>query len=189
MAFGHTNRNGRTYHLHKRETKRGTRYVFAREPGEGAVEEIPEGYEIRESVNGIVSLGKARPRKIAEDEEQVVRSAMADLGLDNYRVEVEPDAIVVFGPDKSRGELEAIIRFLGPHGQRPDAMDVLTRGMRYSPVLRFVIANEHKRVFHAQRMTYRAEGGWSRALGIGAISDLAEEFLPHLGRDSFYEFI
>lgn len=190
MALTYTNRNGRTYYLHRRETRKGkTRYVFARKPGEGVLEEIPEGYEVRESVNGIVSLARARPRKIAEDEAQIVRSIVAELGHDDHRVEVEPDAVVVFEPDRSRAQLEEVIRFLGPHGKRPEAMDVLTRGMRYSPVLRFVLADEQARVFSVERMTYRGEGGWSWPLDQGPLADLAERFLSHLGKDSFYELL
>ena len=162
MTFTYTNRKGRTYHLHLRETRKGkSRYVFAREPGDGAIEEIPDGYEVRESVNGVVSLGKVRPRKIAEDEAQAVHSAMADLGLDDYRVEVKDDAVVVFEPDRSRAELEGIIRLLGPFGSNPRAMDVLTRDTRYSPVLRFVLIDDQARDFSVERMTYRGEGGWS----------------------------
>jgi hypothetical protein len=188
MAFTYTNRKGRTYHLHRRETRNGkTRYVFAREPGEGAVEGIPEGYEVRENVNGIVSLARARPRKIGEEEEQAVRSVMARIGLDDYRVEVKDDAIVVFEPDRSRPELEEIIRFLGPFGKNPRVMDVLTKGTTYSPALRFVLVDEQARDFDVERMTYTGEAGWSWPLEQGSIADLAGSFLPHLGKDSFYE--
>lgn len=191
MAFTYTNRNGRTYHLHRRETARGTRFVFAREPGEGAIEEIPEGHEVRENVNGVVSLARARPRKIGEDEQRVMVSALAGLGLSEYRVEVKDNAIVVFEPDRSGAEMEQILQHLGLGGGRPmtRAMEVMNRNRRFSPVLRFVLSDRRERVFHAERMTYTGEGGWSWPLDQGSLADLAEDILPHLGKDSFFELM
>jgi hypothetical protein len=61
MAVTYTNRKGTTYSLCRGVTKTGkTRYFFAREPVNEPVEKVPEGYEISESVNGVVSLAKVR---------------------------------------------------------------------------------------------------------------------------------
>ena len=66
MSITHTNRKGVTFCLGRSVTKTGKpRYFFAREPAKGEpVEAIPEGYEIVESVNGVVSLAKVRPALI-----------------------------------------------------------------------------------------------------------------------------
>ena len=57
MNVTYTNRKGYTYYLCRGTTKTGKpRYYFAREPKGDPVEQIPEGYEIRESVNGILVL-------------------------------------------------------------------------------------------------------------------------------------
>lgn len=53
MAFTYTNRKGVTYYLRAHETKTGkTRYTFAKTPGANAADELPDGYEVRENVNG-----------------------------------------------------------------------------------------------------------------------------------------
>ncbi len=55
MAYEYTNSRGIKYYLHKREvTLRGsghkqTIYYFTRTPGEGAVDELPPGYSVKES--------------------------------------------------------------------------------------------------------------------------------------------
>ena len=53
----------RTYFLHSRnvELKGGrtqTLYFFAKEPGQGALDAVPSGYEVAESKNGLPVLKK-----------------------------------------------------------------------------------------------------------------------------------
>jgi len=64
MAYAHTNSKGNTYYLHGRETtlKNGstrTLYFFAKEPKDDALDEVPEGYVVSESKNGLPVLKKA----------------------------------------------------------------------------------------------------------------------------------
>ena len=65
MPINYTNRKGQTYTLYRGQTKSGKpRYYFGREgqsQGE-EVTEIPAGYTISESVNGVVSLVKDKDR-------------------------------------------------------------------------------------------------------------------------------
>ncbi len=54
MAFSKTNSKGQTYYLHSKDvTLRGGRpqtiYFFAKEEKEGAIDEIPAGYEVMEN--------------------------------------------------------------------------------------------------------------------------------------------
>jgi hypothetical protein len=64
MAFSFTNSKDRTYYLHKRDTtlKNGrtqTIYFFAKEVKDGAIDAVPEGYEVAESRNGLPVLKKS----------------------------------------------------------------------------------------------------------------------------------
>jgi hypothetical protein len=63
MAYSYTNSKGNTYYLHGRETtlKNGTTrtlYFFGKEIKEGALDEVPEGYVVSESKNGLPVLKK-----------------------------------------------------------------------------------------------------------------------------------
>jgi hypothetical protein len=65
MAYKHTNSRGVEYVLHSRTVKllnsdkEQTLYFFAKEEKEGAVDELPEGYVVAESKNGLPVLKKA----------------------------------------------------------------------------------------------------------------------------------
>lgn len=63
MAYSIENSKGNKYFLHARETtlKNGAKqtiYFFAKEPKEGALNEVPNGYEVSESKNGLPVLKK-----------------------------------------------------------------------------------------------------------------------------------
>jgi len=64
MAYSFTNSKNNTYYLHKRETtlkngRQQTIYFFAKEVKDGAINEVPEGYTVSESRNGLPVLKKA----------------------------------------------------------------------------------------------------------------------------------
>ncbi len=64
MALKFTNSRDRSYFLHKRErvTKSGKvvpLYFFAKEIKDGAIDAVPEGYQISESRNGLPVLKKS----------------------------------------------------------------------------------------------------------------------------------
>ncbi len=65
MAFTQVNSKGQTYYLHEREvTLKGGRkqviYFFGREAKEGAIDELPEGYEVIENTRtGLPILKKS----------------------------------------------------------------------------------------------------------------------------------
>lgn len=63
MAYKVTNSKGNSYYLHSRQVElKGGRtqnlYFFAKEPGEGALDTVPSGYQVAESKNGLPVLKK-----------------------------------------------------------------------------------------------------------------------------------
>lgn len=64
MAYDYKNSKGTTYYLHSRNTtlkngKSQTIYFFAKEVKDGALNEVPKGYKVKESKNGLPVLSKA----------------------------------------------------------------------------------------------------------------------------------
>jgi hypothetical protein len=62
-AYPYTNSKGNTYYLHSRVTilkngQKQTIFFFAREPKEGALGAVPDGYMVSESKNGLPVLKK-----------------------------------------------------------------------------------------------------------------------------------
>jgi hypothetical protein len=105
MPVTYTNRKGVNYTLCQGISKTGKpRYHFARVPkGRQVVEGIPEGWRISESVNGIVSLVRERPRKVLPEETAAVEAAVQrHPKARRYRVSVKHRRVDIYesvGPD------------------------------------------------------------------------------------------
>lgn len=68
MAFSYKNSKGNSYVLHRKVTtlKNGRQqaiHFFAREEKEGALDAVPDGYEVMESKNGLPVLKRANKDK------------------------------------------------------------------------------------------------------------------------------
>ncbi len=106
MPVNYTNRKGLTYTLYRGQTKTGKpRYYFGRAgQGQGEpVTELPPGFTISESVNGVVSLVKDRPSLIQPEEVAAIEAAVQQHPeARQYRVAVKHDQIEIYeqvGPD------------------------------------------------------------------------------------------
>ena len=189
----YTNRKGVTYTLCKGVTKTGKpRYFFARDLRGEPVEAIPEGYEIRESVNGVVSLAKVRPGHILSEEAATVAAAIQQHPqARNYRMDVKPDRIDIY--ELVGGGIDDLLAV--SHDIFSSALLARIRADRehygrYTAVMRFILTEEEQRLFRAERMCYRSSvDGWLPLYSIGtaSIEQLARRLAPTLGTDAFYE--
>ena len=195
MPVTYTNCKGRTYYLCRGVTKTGKpRYYFSREPKGEPVEEMPEGYEIRESVNGVVSLAKKRPTQLSLREIEAVEAAVErHPKAENYRVDAKQDRITVYervGP--GAGDLIADFERAGLmiSGRADRLREILDRRARFTPVMRFTLVDAERRRFGVQRMLYR--GGRERWIDLterGPVDKLARRLIPLLGTEQFFELI
>jgi hypothetical protein len=189
----YTNRKGVTYYLCRGTTQAGKpRYSFAREPKGEPVEQLPEGYEIRESVNGVVSLAKTRPQHILPDEVTTVEAALKRLPkARNYRVDVKGKQIVIYeraGADID--DLSPLLREIGgiSKAKRASLQEMLDKSAQFSPVLRFTLSDEEKRTFYAERWCYLGSiDDWIHAGPNGPVHLLAQWMVPKLGTDAFFD--
>ena len=122
------------------------------EPKDGSPDQIPEGYRISESVNGVVSLVKDRPQLILPQEVASVEAALArhPKGRD-YRVAVKKNQIVIYerlGPD-----MEILSDIFGKVSPLPSdtvkirLQEQLDKIARFSPILRFILVDPEERKF------------------------------------------
>lgn len=158
----HQNRRGERYYLHEGQTKTGKpRYFFAKSVREGALGQMPEGYEVSESINAVVSVRrtKRRPGAISASDLQLAQDELArHRHLQHHQARVKESAIVVY-------ELSAA---------------------RYQPVMKFERETGGYTVY---RMTYRGHGGWSYPLATGALDTLLREYARHVGTDEFFNLM
>ena len=197
MRITYTNRKGVTFYLGRGVTKTGKpRYFFARDPDKGApVEAIPEGCEILESVNGVVSLAKARPALIRSEELAFVQAAVAvHPKSGNYRVDVKGELIVVY--EREGADPDLVARDLAGSLDLPFAFlaarmrESFDQSARFTPVLRFILADEAKRTFYVERWCYLGSiDDWVNIGAAGQLSRWVKQTVPKLGTDAFFELM
>ncbi len=187
------NRRGHIYYLHQRVTKKGApKYFFAKTIGDGALAEMPTGFEVAESINGVVSVRRTTGSSvISEADVQLVRDELDKLPhLSRHVVERKGDAILVYEPEGgfSGRDIGAVARELGVFHSRLEAF-AERHPTRYTPVMKFEPELVGKPgTYAAFRMTYRGSGGWM-LLSAGMLGPLARKLLPHIGRESFFELM
>lgn len=193
LPITYTNRKGVTYHLCRGVTKTGKpRYYFAREPCDEPVEQLPEGTTISESVNGVVSLTRVRPSQILPPE---IAAVEAELGRHprshRYRLDTKQDRLIVYErTDPDLDETLAMLKLpFTPSHDRIDALRADTdRRARFTPVLRFILVDPGRRIFRTERMCYLGSiDNWIDVHRIGPLERLAQEVLPVLGTDDYFE--
>jgi hypothetical protein len=193
MPVTYTNRKGITYYLCRGVTKTGKpRYYFAREPKGEPVEQIPEGFKISESVNGIVSLVRDRPALIQPEEVAAVEAAVRrHPKAHQYRVNVKHNRIEVY--EQVGLDAEELAAALAQDGlDMPGLADrlrpTMERRAQFTPVLRFILVDEEQRTFHVERWCYLGSiDDWIDVGPMGTVDRLARHWIPRLGTDRFFE--
>ncbi len=193
----YTNRMGDTYYLHEGRTKTGkVRYFVAKTPREGVLSAIPDGYELAESINGVVSVRKidVSAASIPEADVALARAELArHAHLHGHRIEVVKGEIVVFEAIAEMSTPDWVaeidrLRFTRSAGPNAQGESMRSRRVRYGPVMKYVplpARNEYT----VNRMTYRGDGGWSWPLASGSLHALLKRFLGRVGTDEFYELL
>jgi hypothetical protein len=196
MPVSYTNRKGVTYTLYRGQTRTGKpRYYFGLSgQGQGEpVMELPPGFTISESVNGVVSLAKDRPALIGPEEVAAVEAAVQQHPeARRYRVAVKGNRIEVYeqvGPDYNALVSELHIPGLSRPGLAEELRTLEERHAHYTPVLRFTLLDHRQRRFGSERMCYLGSiDGWLELHGqTGPVAELARALIPTLGTEQFYE--
>ncbi len=196
MPVSYTNRKSVTYTLYRDQTRTGKpRYYFGL-PGQGQgepVTELPPGFTISESVNGVVSLVKDRPALIQPEEVAAVESAVQrHPEARRYRVAVKGNRIEIYeqgGPDYNAVVSELHLPGLSRPGLAEELRALEERHAHYTPVLRFTLLDPKQRLFSMERMCYLGSiDGWLELHGLtGPVAKLAHALIPTLGTEQFYE--
>ncbi|MBI2392025.1 MAG: hypothetical protein HYV09_20705 [Deltaproteobacteria bacterium] len=196
-AFCHRNRHGVAYYLHRGTTRTGKpRYFFAKTIGESPLTELPAGWEVAESVNGVVTVRKADPAKaIPPADLSLVRDALdRDPVGRQCVVEAKGGAIIIHEPEGGsvpiRGDLAQLSKTLGLLPSEATAyFEAMSRNARYTPVMKFEPAFVGRAgEYLAHRRSYRGDGGWL-ALSHGSLDSLVKKYVRHIARESFFELM
>jgi len=154
---------------------------------------IPQGYQIRESVNGVVSLTKTRRREISDGEIDAVMAAVRmHPKASRYRVDTKSSDITIYeriGPDRLELAAELGIEKLSKDAVRR-IEERERRSGQFSPMMRFILTNKERRLFSAQRMCFMSGmDDWIYLQYDKPIGKLARQLVPVLGTDQFFELV
>ena len=193
MPVTYTNRKGVTYTLCRTTTKTGKpRYAFVRDPtGREVVDAIPEGREIRESINGVVSLVQAREQRLLPEEIAAVRAALdAHPQAHNYRLDVQPERLVIY--EGEGADIDKLLNRFGASfglmlGKQQQLRDELAQRRRFTPVLRFSLNDAETRDFRAERWCFRGSIDDWIFVDSGQLGKLVQKLVPKLGTEAFFE--
>ena len=195
MPVTYTNRKGVSYTLYKGQTRTGKpRYYFGRS-GESQgepVEELPPGFTVSESVNGVVSLVKDRPSLILPEEVAAIEATLQQHPhARQYRISVKHNRIEIY--EQNMPDIGVLVHELGLAEQvDPGRLSQLQaeqeRYTQYAPVLRFTLLDPSRREFGVERMCYRGSiDGWLQLRHMGSVGKVARTVIPTLGTEQFFE--
>ncbi len=189
-VFTHENRLGSTYYLHEGRTKTGKpRYFFAKTLGEGTRSKVPEGFEVSESINGVVSIRRkttGAPGVTDEDVKLIDTAVARQRHLQGFMVRVVGSAIVIFEPHPRPSELRDFAQRLGVEPRASSFVAERMKRAQYAPIMKF---EREGAGYVVLRMTFRGKGGWSWPLGAGKLEGLAVRFVPIIGKEAFFDLV
>ncbi|WP_427159803.1 hypothetical protein ACQFX9_28095 [Aliinostoc sp. HNIBRCY26] len=189
MTINYVNRKGQLYYLHQGTTKTGKpKYFFSMKSEGNLLETIPDGYEIYENPNTQVFLRKVQPKVITDEEKAIVEAGVKQFSnLQDYQMDIKKEIITVYTPDQDINVLSSLINF-SSQDKLSEAQNILKRSISYSPMLRFILIDEHQRIFITQRYCFLGRiDDWINIGESNNLQALVKKYVKHLGQESFFE--
>jgi len=189
VPITYTNAKGKTYSLHQGTTKTGKpKYYFSMESEEHLAESIPVGFEIYENPNAQVFLRRIPPKLITDEERQVVEDGMRKYAeVQDCKIDVKGNALVVYTPHQSVEEFAQLLKGLNPFIGEAKVREYFTRSVQYAPMLQFILDDEKRRTFTAQRYCFRGSVDDWIDIGYGPLTTLVKQYVKHLGQESYFD--
>ncbi len=183
------NAKEKTYYLHQGTTKtRKPKYYFSTQPEGTLAEAIPSGFEIYENPNAQVFLRRIPPKIITDEERQVVEDGMRKYAeVQDCKIDVKGKTIVIYTPNQSVEEFSQLLKGLNPFIGEAKVRAYFTRSVQYAPMLQFILDDEKRRTFTAQRYCFRGSVDDWIDIGYGPLTILVKQYVKHLGQESYFE--
>jgi hypothetical protein len=140
----------------------------------------------------VVTVRKVRPSRLTVDERQLPNQVAQRCGLKYVIVDVHGDSLIVWTADRDPAAAAGLLqRLFGPLGTSLEAETAAIAEMvHYTAMLRFTLIDENRRQFAAERWCFRGSiDDWFPIGKPGSLQALAEKYLPHVNRESFFELM
>lgn len=188
MSIKYTNSKGKTYYLHKGQTKSGNdKYYFSMKTSGYICDIIPKGYEIYEHPNAQVFLRKIPKKIILDSERDIVEKELREASsLRSYKIDIRKNIIQIYTPDQDIDAIEKIIGGALPISE--STKGAIASIIHYSPNMQFILVDEENRIFYTQRYNYLSRiDGWMDIGDSDSLDNLVKKYIKHLGEESFFE--
>lgn len=198
MSAEYVNRRDDRYYLFEGRTKTGKPKYFCSKksssPSGRPIDEMPEGYEWRENPEtATVSVRKSHPTQIIDSERQMLDEAIRNrAGFEAFVIDLTQDSLVVYLPDRDPDDILHAFARLGGLGMRQAASlkSHLMKSSTYCAMMRFTLIDPDMRLFAAERWCFRGSiDHWIYLKGNSPLPQLIDEYVDHLGQDSFFELM
>lgn len=135
-----------------------------------------------------VFLRKKQPKIISDSEIRVVDEGMRQYSdVEYYRLYTKKNAVIVYVADQDIEAMRELLpeRYILKYGGMEKALDSI---LEYSPMMRFILTDNEKRKFVAERYCFLGSiDDWINIGRPDKLENLIKRYLKHLGKDSFYE--
>ena len=194
MPFQYTNKRHTTHFLHEGITKKGNpKYYFSTKTAGKLLDKIPKGYEVYEHpANGQVFLRKIQPKLITDTEKHTVDKCLKCLNRPRrYIYDIKQRIITIYESNQDIDRLKELFVELAVNGLPEDESAltaIIDKAVNYSPVMRFILEDDEKRTFIAERFCFLGSiDDWIYIGGPDSLNKLVGTYVGHLGKDSLYE--
>lgn len=207
--FEYINGQGKLYYIHKNaNTDCAGKKFSIRKTKTGALDKIPDGYQIRENINGRVSIRLKRPEIFAPHEKDFLVVCLKRYADASYRFDIDRAIATVYacaqstqscmsklGKEFAKGFEEALAQKL-PETFTQELREMFRQKRKnelgnlplFYPLLRFRLCNRKQRLFKIERVHFTGRTDWL-TLETLPLFGAASKYLPHLGKESFFALI
>jgi hypothetical protein len=185
----YTNRKGTLHYFREVTGKRGTQIVCSQKESAEDLSAIPQTHEIVESPNGQVFCCKKAKSDIAAEEMAYAKAVCPSMVASHIRIIVETKKKCLVIHSANTTDFSELAKFARSWYANPAGIEAVTeRHLQYEPVLKLELSDKETRTFAAFRMCWVGEGGWM-FLEERPLAPLLEKYVPHIGKESFYELL
>jgi hypothetical protein len=193
MPIEYENRRGDRYFVLEGKTKTGKPKYYCSRKAQGVrLERIPDGFEIYENPrDAVVVIRRVRASPILPIEKAMLEKWVKERAEDAPSiVEIDGPALVVYSADVDPDRITSMMGLIEPLRRTREAKSYILSHSTYSPMFRFELIDEEERLYAVQRWCFRgAIDDWYFLGGGASLNVLAREYLPHLGKESFFELM
>jgi hypothetical protein len=189
VPITYTNTKGKTYYLHQGTTKTGKpKYHFSMQSEGTLTASIPAGFEIYETPNAQVFLRRIPPKIITDEERQVVEDGMRKYAeVQDYKIDVKGNAIEIHMAHQDSETFREMFTGYRPDLDQTQIAARVTQAVHYFPMMQFLLEDDTRRTFTAQRYCFIGSVDDWIDIGYGPLTKLVKRYVKHLGQESYFD--